>query len=181
MMIDLNDEGHDLRLIKNVDRRIELKVLRNELAVRNEILSVKKKELKEKRKELDNINYDIWNTQDRFCDEIWNFSSRHNFNKLFNQYPDGTQIIEPHECKYNSVIDEGAGKTDIQLKLKQEIDIINNELILVRKNNVDVEDDLKRCRVTLDNLVSFSEEALKLIRCIIIKLKSTFIKYLRSY
>lgn len=48
------------------------------------------------------------------------------------------------------------------LKLKNEIDITNKEIILIR--NKSTETDLKYCESTLDDLKSFSEEILQLIR-----------------
>lgn len=63
------------------------------------------------------------------------------------------------------MIGENLNKVDMcnkVLKLKNEIDITNKEIILIRNKNT--ETDLKYYESTLDDLKSFSEEILQLIR-----------------
>ncbi|XP_017767183.1 PREDICTED: uncharacterized protein LOC108555853, partial [Eufriesea mexicana] len=162
-----NNEEQDLQLTKYVNKSTEFKIIRHILDTKNNVLQLRKKILKEKYEELDNINYNVWITEDKFCNEIWNFSLNHNFNLFFNQNLHIMEVNKFHECKYNTMITEDVRNINIYnkiLKLKNEINIINNEIILIR--NKITEQDLKCHKYTLDNLKLFSEEILKLIRII---------------
>ena len=90
---------------------------------------------------------------------------RHNFNSFFNPNADITKVNERHECKYNTATDKNSSKIDIYdeiLKLKDEINIINNEIKLICNKNTETE--LRHCKSTLDNLKSFSEEIAELLK-----------------
>ncbi|CAK9795112.1 hypothetical protein ANTQUA_LOCUS213 [Anthophora quadrimaculata] len=168
-MTSQNYEEPNLRLMKYISKNTDLKVIKHILTAKNDILQIKKRVLRETYEELDNVNYSVWATEDQFCNDIWNFSLQHNFKPFFNQYPGITEISKLHNCKYNITINKDIEVTNtcegnIVLKLKDEIDIINNQIISIRNNNV--EEDLKCCKLTLDHLKSFSEEILKLIRTI---------------
>ncbi|XP_033188305.1 uncharacterized protein LOC117233707 [Bombus vosnesenskii] len=175
IMMSPNNEKHDLHLMKYVNKSTELKIIRGTLNTKTNKLRLKKEILKERYKDLDNINCKVWVTEDEFCNEIWNFSLRHNFNSIFNQNSHITKVDELHKCKYNTVIGENLNKVDMcnkVLKLKNEIDITNKEIILIRNKNT--ETDLKYCESTLDDLKSFSEEILQLIRLIITSGKNVY-------
>lgn len=69
-----------------------------------------------------------------------------------------------HECEYN-IINENLKEINmynIILKLKDEINIINNQINLICDKNI--EKDLKNYKFILDNLKLFSKELLELIR-----------------
>lgn len=69
-----------------------------------------------------------------------------------------------HECEYN-IINENLKEINmynITLKLKDEINIINNQINLICDKNI--EKDLKNYKFILDNLKLFSKELLELIR-----------------
>ncbi|XP_043529744.1 uncharacterized protein LOC122539138 [Frieseomelitta varia] len=166
-MISLNKEEYDLHLMNYINKSTELQIIRHILTTKINVLQLKKEILKEKYKDLDNINYKVWITEDEFCNEIWNFSLRHNFNSFFNPKVNITKVNERHECKYNTVTDKNSTKIDICdeiLKLKDEINIINNEIMLICNKNTETE--LRHCKSTLDNLKSFSEEIAELLKLI---------------
>lgn len=90
---------------------------------------------------------------------------RHNFNSFFNPNTDITKVNECHECKYSAIIDKNSSKIDVCdeiLKLKDEINIINNEIMLICNKNTETK--LRHCKSTLDNLKSFSEEIAELLK-----------------
>lgn len=69
-----------------------------------------------------------------------------------------------HECEYN-IINENLKEINmynIILKLKDEINIINNQINLICDKNI--EKDVKNYKFILDNLKLFSKELLELIR-----------------
>lgn len=88
----------------------------------------------------------------------------HNFNSIFNINSDNIELNKLHECEYN-IINENLKEInmyDIILKLKDEINIINNQINLICDKNI--EKDLKNYKFILDNLKLFSKELLELIR-----------------
>lgn len=88
----------------------------------------------------------------------------HNFNSIFNTNSDNIELNKLHECEYN-IINENLKEInmyDIILKLKDEINIINNQINLICDKNI--EKDLKNYKFILDNLKLFSKELLELIR-----------------
>lgn len=113
------------------------------------------------------VNYNVWTIEDQFCNEIWNFSLEHNFNVFFNHYPNITEVVNSHNCKYhigihNYVENIDVHKANILTQLKNEIDIVNNEITVIRKK--DIKRDIQNATFILDNLRLFSEEILNLIR-----------------
>ncbi|XP_076545020.1 uncharacterized protein LOC117601728 isoform X2 [Osmia lignaria lignaria] len=157
-----------LRLSEYKNKNVKLKVMKNILNTKDSILQHKKRMLKEKYEELDNVNYDVWDTEDKFCNEMWNFSLEHNF-AFFNQYPDIMENDKNHKCKYSSILNKDVKETDIQketilAKLKYEIDVINNEITFICNKNT--EQDIEKCKFTLNNFKLFTEEILEVLRLI---------------
>ncbi|XP_076628294.1 uncharacterized protein LOC143345255 [Colletes latitarsis] len=171
-MTSLNREKSrlsDLHLTKYINKNIELKVIKNVLNLNYDILRRKKIVLRDEYMKLDNVNYNVWAIEDQFCNEIWNFSSVHNFNDVFNYYPNMKETITSHDCKYNTAIYNFTKNIDVHkeivlVELENEIDSINNEITSIR--NQDILHDIKNATFILDNLKSFSEKILNLIRLI---------------
>ncbi|CAL7934326.1 unnamed protein product [Xylocopa violacea] len=170
-MTSLNYEKHNLHLtqVEYLNKKLQLRVIKQILITKNNALQLKNRILKEKIKELENINNNVWIAQDEFCNKTWDFSFKHNFSPFFNYCPNITKVNEHHECRYNTIIDSDAGKSNtckenVLLKLKEEIETINNEITLIRSKNVEA--DLKQGQLSLSDLKSFSEEISELIRLI---------------
>lgn len=90
----------------------------------------------------------------------------HKFNSIFNTNSNKTnmELNKFHECEYN-IINENLKEINmynIILKLKDEINIINNQINLICDKNI--EKDVKNYKFILDNLKLFSKELLELIR-----------------
>ncbi|XP_076766721.1 uncharacterized protein LOC143433308 [Xylocopa sonorina] len=171
MMTSLNYEEDNLHLThaKYFNKQLQLKIIKQILITKNNALQLKNRILKEKIKELNNINHNVWLIEDKFCNKIWDFSFKHNFTPFFNCYPNITKVNELHECEYTTIIDSDTGKSNTHkenalLKLKEEIKTLNNEITLIYSKNL--EEDLKCCQLSLNDLKSFSEEISELIRFI---------------
>ncbi|XP_076656527.1 uncharacterized protein LOC143361121 [Halictus rubicundus] len=162
-------EENDLHLTENICKNIELKVHQNLLSTNYEILEQRKTVLKEERTKMNNINSTVWTVEDKFCNEVWDFYLQHNFNIIFKPYPNITEIIECHNCKYSTVPYNYAKsintiEEDKITELKNEIDNINNQRTCI--HNEDIEESITNAMYILDNLKSFSEEILHLIRLV---------------
>ncbi|XP_015436882.1 PREDICTED: uncharacterized protein LOC107192190 [Dufourea novaeangliae] len=171
-MTSLNHEknqSHDFCLSECLSQNLELKVVKNLLSTSYNIFQRKQKVLKEERAKLDNINYSVWATEDKFCNEVWNFSLEHNFNVFFNQFSDINEVIKFHNCKYSTAAYDNKENIDKYkesrvMELKNEINSLNNEITVIHNKNI--EEDIKNATYVLNNLKSFSEEIIDLIRLI---------------
>nr|XP_031848577.1 uncharacterized protein LOC116434013 isoform X2 [Nomia melanderi] len=171
-MISLDYEEnqlYNLYLTKSVGKTIELKVLKNLLSTNYELLQQQKTILNEEREKLDNINFTVWETEDKFCNEVWNFSLEHNFNVIFKQHPDIKDVVESHNCKYSItpykyIENIKTYKEYNVVELSNEIDNIKNQMTLICNKNI--EQDITNAMCILNNLKSFSEDILNLIRLI---------------
>lgn len=91
----------------------------------------------------------------------------HNFNAFFDYYPAVMEVIKPHECKYDTAIQNpvdniDVSKQNILAELKRDIDIVKNDMTLVRNKNI--EENIKNATITLNDLRSLSEEILDILR-----------------
>ncbi|XP_076379100.1 uncharacterized protein LOC143259690 [Megalopta genalis] len=163
------NRSYDIQLMENVCKNIELKVHKNLSKTNYEILKQRKTVLKEERMKMNNVNFTVWAIEDSFCNEVWNFSLEHKFHIIFKKYPAIRDIIKCHNCKYSTVPYNYAKgidtiKEDKVMELKNEIDNINNQITFIR--NKDIEQDITNAMFILDNLKSFSEDILTLIRLV---------------
>ncbi|XP_076238908.1 uncharacterized protein LOC143182050 [Calliopsis andreniformis] len=172
IMISRDNEENQMRnssLIKYISKNVELKVVKNVLNANYDMLQQKKVTLKKEYKKLDNVHYSVWAIEDKICNEIWNFSLEHNFSTFVDCYPNISETIKPHRCKYDTTTEHYIEDIDIDKKnilqdLENEIDTINNEIAIIRNNNV--QQEIKNTTTCLDNLKSFSKEITDLIRLI---------------
>ncbi|XP_078034639.1 uncharacterized protein LOC144468796 [Augochlora pura] len=167
--ISKENRSDDIQLMRHICDNIELKVHKNILESNYEILQQKRAILKEERMKMNNVNCTVWAIEDSFCNEVWNFSQEHKFGIIFKQYPAITELIESHNCKYSTVpynYEKGVDKIkeDKVIELKNEIDNINNQITFIRNKNI--EQDITNATAVLDNLKSFSEDILHLIRLV---------------
>lgn len=165
-MTSLDSRKHYLHITKHKNKNVELKVIKNILSERNSILRQKKRMLQDRYEQLDDVNYCVWNTEDKFCNEIWNFSLEHNF-VFFNQYPDIIESIKPHKCKYSNMFHEDVKRINVDKEtmltnLKHEIDVVNNEIKFVSDKNT--KQNIEDYKYTLNNLKLFAEEVIEVIR-----------------
>ncbi|XP_076390006.1 uncharacterized protein LOC143264866 [Megachile rotundata] len=165
-MISLDSRKHYLSITKYKNKNLELKINKNILIERSSILQQKKRLLRDKYEQLNDVNYRVWNTEDKFCNEIWNFSLKHNF-VFFNQYPNIIESIKPHKCKYSSIFQKDVQKINVDKEatlsnLKQEINAINSELKFV--SNKSIQQNIEDYKCALNNVKLFAEEVMEVIR-----------------
>ncbi|OXU31187.1 hypothetical protein TSAR_009429 [Trichomalopsis sarcophagae] len=78
----------DIRQHELTQKCVKLKVL-EDLMKSNELkIKKKKKVLKVEHSELDKLHERVWSLESKMCDEIWDFSRKHDFDTVVNNYPD---------------------------------------------------------------------------------------------
>ncbi|KAK2586723.1 hypothetical protein KPH14_011758 [Odynerus spinipes] len=153
---------------------IEIKTMEDMADRFEKSLEQKKAQLNDKNIQLNNTDQEKWIMEDEFCCQVWNFSHKHDFFKIWEHYPYIINPINFHSCQYVTIIgesikDECNDRAGIQnnehvQKLEKEIIILRKEMYAISSNNTKVEiHDFSR---KLEHLKLFSEEIVELLKLV---------------
>ncbi|XP_070160590.1 uncharacterized protein [Polyergus mexicanus] len=144
-------------------KSIELKIIKDTISMYQNSFVEKEKVLKEEKQKLEKLNYQVWSVEDSYCEQIWQFSYKHNFSDIFKYYP---FVIKTDHCaKQRNNDEDDVEKSSELTDFINEIDTIRAEIFSLNREK-NVKQEMESILMNLRKLQLIADETTELLKLI---------------
>ncbi|KAM0727431.1 hypothetical protein ACS0PU_006763 [Formica fusca] len=144
-------------------KSVELKIIKDTISMYQNSFVEKEKVLKEEKQKLEELNYQVWSVEDSYCEQIWQFSHKHNFSDIFKYYP---FVIKTDHCvKQRNNDEDDVEKSSELIDLINEIDTIRAEIFSLNREK-NVKQEMESILMNLRKLQLIADETTELLKLI---------------
>ncbi|XP_072765987.1 uncharacterized protein [Anoplolepis gracilipes] len=153
-------------LIAYGNKSVELKIIKDTISMYQNSSLETEKVLKEEKQKLKELNYQVWSVEDSFCEQVWQFSHKHNFSDIFKYYPFIIKTDHYTKQKRNNDKDDiEKSSSELITDLINEIDTIRAEIFSLNREK-NVKQEMESTLMDLRQFQLIADDITELLRLI---------------